>query len=273
MRPRRRLLQGRNDETSERDCRWAPGGGEGEPGRSSDSTVTAAQSPDTTAQDTTGQSAEERSTGLPSKVQWKFNLDAGLGEFGFNNSLYTDVRPDPSGNLSENWGETFIKPALSATYGLNKGELYGAVSAVGERTFSAPPPLVGEEASSFEVEDLYLGWRSGTALSVGENALDFTFGRAQYRIGQGYLLWDGGGEGGSRGGFWSGARKAWALAAIGRFKPKNHTFEVFYLDRNEVPESETGTRLWGGNLRAGAGGGKHAGGQLPALLFRFAPGT
>jgi hypothetical protein len=207
------------------------------------------------AQDTvsTEAPAEERPTGLPSKVQWKFNLDAGLGGFGFNNSLYTDVRPDPSGDLSENWGETFLKPALSATYALTKGELYGAVSAVGERTVSAPPPLVGEEASSFEVEDLYLGWRSGTALSVGENALDLTFGRAQYRIGQGYLLWDGGGEGGTRGGFWSGARKAWALAAIGRFKPKNHTLEAFYLNRNEVPESETGTRLWGGNYELALG--------------------
>ena len=100
--------------------------------RAQDTTAAVVPAQDTTA-DTTA--AEERSTGLPSKVQWKFNLDAGLGEFGFNNSLYTDVRPDPSGNLSENWGETFLKPALSATYGLSKGELYGAVSGVGERTF------------------------------------------------------------------------------------------------------------------------------------------
>ena len=61
------------------------------------------------------------------------------------------------------------------------------------------------------------------------------------------LLWDGGGEGGSRGGFWSGARKAWEFAAVARFKPKRHTFEGFYLDRDEVPESETGTRVFGAN--------------------------
>jgi hypothetical protein len=30
---------------------------------------------------------EERPTGLPGKVQWKFNFDAGIGAFGFNNSL------------------------------------------------------------------------------------------------------------------------------------------------------------------------------------------
>jgi hypothetical protein len=34
---------------------------------------------------------------------------------------------------------------------------------------------------------------------------------------------------------------------VARFKPKRHTFEGFYLDRDEVPESETGTRLFGGN--------------------------
>src|SRR3954447_22397670 len=190
---------------------------------------------------------EARTTGLPGQLGWKFNFDAGLGGFGFSNSLYTNARPDPSGDLGDSWAESYAKPALSASYGLGKGELYGAVSAVGERTFGGPPNLVGDEASSFQPEDLYIGWRSGTALGIGENALDFTVGRTQYRIGQGMLLWDGGGEGGSRGGFWSGARKAWAFAGIARFKPKRHTLEGFYLDRNEVPESETGTRLWGAN--------------------------
>ena len=189
------------------------------------------------AQDTAAAETEERPTGLPQKVQWKFNLNAGLGTFGFNNSLYANAHPDPSGDLSDNWVESFAKPALSATYGLRKGELYGAISAVGERTYAAPPPLVGDEASSFQVEDLYLGWRSGTALDIGENALDLTVGRTQYTIGKGFLLYDGGGEGGSRGGYWSGARKAWQFATVARFKPKRHTFEGFYLDRNEVPES------------------------------------
>jgi hypothetical protein len=205
--------------------------------------------------DTTAPAAEEeeRTTGLPGKITWKFNFDAGMGTFGFSNSLYTNARPDPSGDLSDNWVESFVKPAVSGTYGLKTGELYGKISAVGERTFAAPPPLVGEEASSFQVEDLSIGWRSGQALSIGENALDFTVGRTQYRLGKGFILWDGAGEGGSRGGFWSNARKAWEFAAVGRFKPKNHKFEAFYLDRDEVPESEKGTRLYGGNYELALG--------------------
>ena len=191
---------------------------------------------------------EERPTGLPGKGSWTFNLDVGLGGFGFANSLYTNVRPDPSGDLGDNWAESYAKPAVSASFGLGETELYGAISAVGERTFAAPPSLlVGESASSFKVEDLSLGWRSGQSLGSSENLLDVTVGRTPYTIGHGLLLWDGAGEGGSRGGFWSNARKAWEFAAIGRLKPGSHTLEVFYLDRDELPEADTGTSLWGAN--------------------------
>jgi hypothetical protein len=190
---------------------------------------------------------EARPTGLPGQVDWKFNLDAGLGGFGFANSLYTNTRPDPSGDLGDNWVESFAKAGITGNYNLSKSQLYGGLSAVGERTFAAPPPLVGEEASSFQVEDLYIGWRSGTTLGIGEDALDLSVGRNRYRIGQGFILWDGGGEGGSRGGFWSNARKAWGFAGVGRFKAKRNTLEGFYLDRDEVPENESGTRLWGAN--------------------------
>ncbi len=190
---------------------------------------------------------------MPGKGHWTFNLDAGLGAFGFANSLYTDVRPDPSGNLGDNWAESFVKPALSASFGVGESELYGKVSAVGERTFAAPPSVVGEDASSFKVEDLHLGWRSGTSMGISENALELTVGRAPYTIGHGLLVSDGAGEGGSRGGFWSNARKAWQFAAVGRFKPRNHTLEAFYLDRDDLPESETGTRLWGVNYELAVG--------------------
>jgi hypothetical protein len=77
--------------------------------------------------------------------------------------------------------------------------------------------------------------------------LDFVFGRTQYRLGHGFLLYDGAAEGGSRGGYWTNARKAFELAAVGRFKPGGHTIEAFYLDKDELDEGETGSRLWGTN--------------------------
>lgn len=197
---------------------------------------------------------KERPTGLPKAFDWTFNFDAGAGYFGFGNSLYANVRPDPSGNLSANWLESYMKPAISMTYKPGEGELYGKLSAVGERTFSAPPSeVVGKEAASFQVEDLYLGWRSGTSLGSSKDLLEVYGGRAPYKIGHGMLVWDGAGEGGSRGGFWTNARKAWEVAGVVRLKPGPNTFEAFYLDRDELPENVTGTKLWGANYELALG--------------------
>jgi hypothetical protein len=61
------------------------------------------------------------------------------------------------------------------------------------------------------------------------------------------LLWDGAAEGGSRGGYWTNARKAFELAAIGRVNSGHHKIEGFYLDKDELQESDSGTRLGGAN--------------------------
>jgi hypothetical protein len=62
------------------------------------------------------------------------------------------------------------------------------------------------------------------------------------------LIYDGGSEGGSRGGFWSGARKAFEFAAIGRVKAGPTTIETFYLDRDELPESDSSSATYGVNF-------------------------
>jgi len=183
--------------------------------------------------------------GLPAGLDWTFNLDAGYGVFGFDNSLYLNPRPDdPSGDLGDNWTEGMIKAGLSGVFRNAGGsEWYGKLSAVGEGTFSSAPDLVGSDATSFGVEDAYIGWRSS-----GENPMwDFSVGREQYKLGHGMILYDGASEGGSRGGYWTNARKAFELAAIGRFTSGSNKFEVFYLDRDELPESDSGSKLVGLN--------------------------
>jgi hypothetical protein len=201
------------------------------------------------AEDPPPASNEEDTHGLPSGSDWKLDFSAGWGFFGFGNSLYANSHDEVQQDLSDNWMEGFVKGGFSGTHKLNgAGEFYGAISGVGERTYNAPPPLVGGEASSFDVEDLYLGWRSGDMLGLGENALDFVVGRTQYKLGHGMLIYDGGSEGGSRGGFWSGARKAFEFAAIGRVKAGPTTIEAFYLDRDELPESDSSSATYGVNL-------------------------
>jgi hypothetical protein len=199
-------------------------------------------------QDTPEEESDERPTGLPSAIDWTFNFDAGWGTFGFANSLFNNPKEGVDENLSDQWFEGYVKPALSATYTrASSSQIYGKLSAVGERTYGSVPEAFGEDISSFYPEDLYIGWRSGNSLALGENAVDLTVGRARYKLGHGFLLYDGAAEGGSRGGYWTNARQAFQFAAIARFKPGHHTAEAFYLDKDELEENDTGSRLWGVN--------------------------
>src|SRR5580765_5582918 len=191
---------------------------------------------------------EERSPGLPPHVEWTFNFDAGWGTFGFANSYYNNPKGSEQENLSDQWFEGFVKPSLSGSYKLaSSSEFYGKVSVVGERTYGSAPELYGPDVSSFSPEDASIGWRSGKSIGSSENLVDVSVGRVPFQLGHGFLLWDGAAEGGSRGGYWTNARKAFAFGSIGRIKPGPHKIEAFYLDKDDLNENETGTKLWGTN--------------------------
>ena len=111
------------------------------------------------------------------------------------------------------------------------------MSAVGERTYGSVPAVFGEDVSSFQAEDLAIGWRSGQSLSLGDNALDVTVGPGEVQLGHGFLLYDGAAEGGSRGGFWTNARKAFQFAAIGRVKAGRHPLRGSISTRTSFPET------------------------------------
>jgi hypothetical protein len=203
--------------------------------------------------------ATDPSSGLPKVrgLEFQFHLDASWGAFGFLKSFYANARPDqPPADLGDNWYEGAVKPGLSATW-TNPGsswQLYGKISAAGERTYGAPVTPAGGSSSSFQVDDLYLGWRSGNAFpGLGENAFDITVGRAPYAIGKGFLVFDGAAEGGSRGGYWSNVRKSYAFASVSRFKSGPHTAEAFYLAKDELPEAATGSKLLGFNYELALG--------------------
>jgi hypothetical protein len=206
------------------------------------------------AQDAPQPPPEARETGLPPQVDWTFNLDASWGTFGFANSLYQNPKEDVDEELSDQWFEGAVKPALSARYTLaGTSEFYGKVSVVGERTYGSVPEAFGADISSFGPEDAFVGWRSGGSVGSSENLLDVSVGREQYRLGHGMLLWDGSAEGGSRGGYWTNARKAFEFATVARVKPGPHTGEIFYLDKDELDEADSGTRTWGLNYELALG--------------------
>src|SRR5262249_54009420 len=128
---------------------------------------------------------------------------------------------------------------------------WAKASAVGERTYGPTPSLVGQDASSFQVEDLAVGIKSGKALSsLGDDARELTIGRAPYKLGHALLVGDGAVEGSTRGGYWSNARKAFAFASIARLQTAPHTVEGFYLLRDELSQADSDTRLAGVNYEA-----------------------
>ncbi len=223
---------------------------------------TAGQPPDPPVPET----AEEHSSGLPSRITWTFNFNAGWGSFGFANSYYNNPKGSEPENLSDQWFEGFMKPSLSGSYKLeSSGELYGKVSLVGERTYGSAPELYGPDVSSFSPDDAYVGWRSGNSIGSTENLVDVSMGRLPFQLGHGMLLYDGSAEGGSRGGYWTNARKAFAFGVVGRIKPGPHKFEVFYLDKDELNENDTGTRVLGTNYEIT---GKHT--TLGVTYMKFA---
>jgi hypothetical protein len=199
-------------------------------------------------------SPETVTTAAPSPgFERTFSFDATWGSFGFLHSLYTNPKPEePSGNLGEHWFEGSMKAALTVGFTTVGGwKLWGKASAVGERTYGPTPPLIGEDASSFQVEDLAVGIKSGQALSgLGHDALELTIGRAPYTLGHALLVGDGSVEGSTRGGYWTNARKAFAFASIARFHTGPHHVEGFYLLRDELPEDDSHTRLAGVNYEA-----------------------
>jgi hypothetical protein len=181
-------------------------------------------------------------------VAWTVNFDASWGTFGFGNSLFNDPREGVPDDLSDQWFEGAMKGALSGVFTLESGsEVYGKASAVGERTYGAAPSVAGPDVSSFGPEDLSIGWRSGKSIGGGDNVIDVSVGRMPYQIGHGMLIADGAAEGGTRGGYWTNARKAFELAAVARFSPGANRIEAFYLDRDELPEHDLATRIAGGN--------------------------
>lgn len=68
--------------------------------------------------------------------------------------------------------------------------------------------------------DTDLGWRSGDLFgSLGQDALDISFGMQQYVVGTGFLFYNESSNGANRGAYWIGERKAakyagWAYGMI-----------------------------------------------------------
>jgi hypothetical protein len=167
------------------------------------------------------------------------------------------------GGHVDDWMEFSVQPGLEGAWDLGgKGLLYGRVSGVGSWTRLGLDAAGSNEdprdAGRWTLEDAYVGWRSGDLLpALGRDALDVSIGAQDYRLGSGMLLWDGGTDGGVRGGYWTSARTAFSETAIARLRTGPWRGELFWLAPNDEPD--THTRLAGTNLERAFGATAAAG--------------
>lgn len=97
------------------------------------------------------------------------------------------------------------------------------------------------------LEDAYIGWKSGELLpSLGKDAIDLSVGSQSYRAGTGFLFYDGGTDGGKRGGYWLGWRTAFRFTGIARLKTGPLLAEAMFLRPYDEPN--TSTKLAGTNV-------------------------
>lgn len=100
------------------------------------------------------------------------------------------------GNEGAAWSEGFAKYGLSGDYSTGGGQtFFGAVNYVSSGTWGdgdAAGLTDGSERET-ELEDAYIGWRSGTSIpALGENSLEVSLGRQVIQIGDGFIVNDDG---------------------------------------------------------------------------------
>lgn len=151
---------------------------------------------------------------------------------------------DAAYDTSRTWWELYVKPSVRARQQIQRGvEVYGELSAVGSATIDRDPFEEGDTGRltlesahvGVRVPDMVAGW-----------ALDLSVGAQPYSIASGMLISNGASNGFSRGALKLGPRKAFENTALMRLSQGHHTAELFYLDPNENPDSDSGTRLIGG---------------------------
>ncbi len=160
------------------------------------------------------------------------------------------------GDNSNYWGEYGVAAGISGEYWLSNGShinarFSGVYSSTAGGLDAGGSNLKSDgqgyrDANKATIEEAYVKWSSGSLFpELGKDALEFSFGSQVYKQGTGFLFYDAGSDGGSRGGFWLGLRKAYQYSAIVRLTTGNWMAEAYYLQ----PDSPgTKTDMAGANV-------------------------
>ena len=180
-------------------------------------------------------------------------LDFQLATFINEDAQFGNSR-DFLGENTDTWTEFAGEVGIAAEMSLWEGTIFGSWTGVGTRSWDddASGLSIGtseeNDPSLFKVEQSHIGWKSGTTFkSLDEDAFTLKAGRFDYSIGTGFLINDGSGDGGDRGGWWIGARKVFTDAFLASFDSGDWLVEAFRLKNAPRRGGDQGEAV-GGNV-------------------------
>jgi len=153
---------------------------------------------------------------------------------------------------SKQFYEQSNEEGLDSTLNLDRfGTMFARVSGIFAATGGGLNPRgtnYGEiQTDNYSIEDAYLKWTSGDLFpTLGQDAVQIIGGRYTYRIGDGFLFYNGAKGGGNRTDPWTAPHHAFAQSGIFRLDSHHIRIEGFYLSPSDFPK--TNTRLAGVNL-------------------------
>ena len=158
------------------------------------------------------------------------------------------------GENTDSWTEFAGEIGFNAEIPLAQGTAFGQWTAIYSRSWDddASGLSIGtsEENSPdlFKVHQGHIGWKSGTAFQgLDDDALTIKGGRFNYSIGTGLLIASGSSNGGERGAWWIGSRKAFKDAFLASFNSGPYLIEAFRLKNDPRRGNDQGDAV-GGNF-------------------------
>ena len=180
----------------------------------------------------------------------KLSLDADFtgAAFGNSNSWWGKSKEFLGAN-TDSWQEFGFKPLLSFQTHLGRGTLSARLSGVYTDTFDndASGLTIGQDKKhAFTNEEANIGYKI-TDLFIKKDALSITIGNLDYSIGTGLIINDGTSDGGERGGWYIGMRKAFKKSVLVQWSTDKWLVEGFHLRnrprRGGVQGSASGTNI------------------------------
>jgi hypothetical protein len=172
---------------------------------------------------------------LYSRDGTKLTFNADFAAAGFlNNNSWFGQSESFLGADTDSWLEVGVEPQFSLETPLAAGTFFGKLSVVYTETFSddASGLTIGtNDTYHIAIEQGHIGWKKNDLFAgLEDDTISLSIGRQDYVIGTGLLIADGGGDGGNRGGWYLGMRKAFKNSAIVRLSSKELLAEAFYLE-------------------------------------------